>query len=376
MSLHCLLLSSDDKTIRILRRVLSDLEIEVENCFTPEAGIRKLTRRRFEAIVVDGSSPAAAESVLKGAKVSPANNRAVAIVLVDTSQGMRTGFDLGGHFVLHKPLHPERTRTSFRAVRALMKQERRRQMRVAIQIPIECSGLHSSRRFSVQTIDLCEGGMAIRFSGRAVKETALHFKLELPGTTEFMELNGELAWEGDREQAGVRFTTLSDEHRLILRRWIQNQLADSQQDDPPLPCRLADLTLGACYLETESPFPVGTGVAISLSSGDFEMHAGGIVRVMHPEFGMGVEFCQHTQAQREQVRKLIETLRENGTRSPELYVVPELMEGSLDGRTGASSGSPESAGDSLVELFRNKSTVPVEVFLAEMRQQRQAAGAS
>lgn len=373
MSLHCLLLCPDEKTVRILRRVLSDLEIEIESCASPEIAIRRITRRRFEAVVVDCSNPGAAQTVLKSAKASPANSRAVAVVLVDSAQGMRAGFEMGGHFVLHKPLHPERTRSSFRAVRALMKQERRRQMRVPVQMAVECSGLHSSRRYTVQTIDLCEGGMAIRFSGRVVNESALHFKLELPGTREMLEINGELAWEGDREQAGVRFTTVSEEHQLILRRWIQRQLADMHEEDPPLLCRLADLTPGACYLETESPFPVGTRIAISMTSGDFEMNAGGIVRVMHSEFGMGVEFCQGSEEKRNKVRKLIERLREQGTRSPELYVVPEDLEPASEDR---SAESQEHASDSLVEFFRKKSEVPVEVFLAEMRQQRQAASAS
>jgi DNA-binding response OmpR family regulator len=375
MSLHSLLLSSDEKTIRILRRVLSDLEIEVESCFTAETAVRKITRKRFEAVIVDCLDPAAAEIVLKSAKASPANHRAVAIVLVDSSQGMRSGFDLGGHFVLHKPLHPQRTHSSFRAVRALMKKERRRQMRVPVQMPVECSGLHSSRKYSVKTIDICEGGMAIRFSGRVVNETALHFKLELPGSGEFLELNGELAWEGGREQAGVRFTTVSDEHQLMLRRWIQRQLDDSTEDDPPVACRLADLTLGACYLETESPFPVGTGVAISMTSSDFEMYVAGIVRIMHPEFGMGVVFCQRSQPERDQVRKLIDRLRESGNSAPQLYVEPEFLESPSD-RQLSSSGALEATGDFLVDLFRQKSQVPVEVFLAEMRQQRQAASAS
>lgn len=374
MSLQCLLLSSDEKTVRILRRVLSDLEIEVESCFTAETAVRKITRKRFEAVIVDCVDPAAAQTVLKSAKASPANHRAIAIVLVDSSQGMRSGFDMGGHFVLHKPLHPTRTHSSFRAVRALMKRERRRQMRVPVQMPVECSGIHSSRKYSVQTIDICEGGMAIRFSGRVVNETALHFKLQLPASGEFLEINGELAWEGSREQAGVRFTTLSDEQLFILRRWIQRQLDDSNEDDPPVACRLADLTPGACYLETESPFPVGTRVAISMTSGDFEMFARGLVRIMHPEFGMGVEFCQGTTDESDQVRKLIESLREQGTRSPELYVEPELLEAASESHTSDRT-SLEATPDSLLQLFRQKSEVPLEAFLAEMRQQRQAASA-
>ena len=366
MSLRSLLLSSDQKTVRVLRRILSDLEIELEHCLAPESAIRKITRQRFEAIIVDCLDPAATESVLKSAKASPTNVRAVAIVLVDSTLGLRGGFELGGHFVLHKPIHPERARSSFRAVRALMKQERRRQTRIPVQMPVECMGARSQRKFNVQTIDLCEGGMAVRFSGRLINESPVHFKLQLPGTNQRIEAEGDFAWEGTGELAGVRFTSVSDEDRFLLREWIQSQLPDPQLDDPPVPCRLADLTLGACYLETESPFPVGTRVALSMDTGDFQMHATGFVRVMHPEFGMGVEF---EAGQHDQIGKLIETLREHGEPSPELLVSPELLD-PLPESPGLTNAL-EHAGDLLLDLFRQKSEVPVEAFLAEMRQQRQ-----
>jgi len=374
MSLRSLLLSSDEKIVRVLRRVLSDLEIELEHCPAPETAIRKLTRQRYEALIVDCLDPASTENVLKSAKASPTNARAVAIVLVDATIGLRGGFEMGGHFVLHKPLHPERARSSFRAARALMKQERRRQTRIPVEIPVECTGARSSRKFSVKTIDLCEGGMAVRFTGRLINESPVRFRLPLPGTNQRLDIEGEFAWEGNGQQAGVRFTSICDEDRFMLREWILSHISDSEPDDPPVDCRLADLTLGACYLETDSPFPVATRIALSMSAADFQMHATGIVRVMHPEFGMGVEFEQSTEGQRDNVRTLIEKLRETGEQSPKLHVLPELLEPSSREQS-ALAGSFDLAGDSLVELFRQKSEVPVEVFLAEMRQQRQAASA-
>src|ERR1019366_6501492 len=50
MGLKSLLLSSDEKTVRVLRRVLSDLEIGVEHCTAVDEAIRRITRQRFEAI--------------------------------------------------------------------------------------------------------------------------------------------------------------------------------------------------------------------------------------------------------------------------------------------------------------------------------------
>jgi len=370
MSLKSLLLSSDDKTVRILRRVLSDLEIGVEHCSSAEAAVRMLTRQRFEAIVVDCSSPDEATSVLKSTKSAPGNSRAIAIVLVESTIGLRGGFEMGAHFVLHKPISSERAKASFRAVRALMKRERRRQLRVAVQVPLMCRGFGSAITYKAKTLDLCEGGMAIQFPGPIPKENSLRFVLELPGMDRKFEVEGEWAWEGHREQAGVRFKGITEEQRDILRQWLNSQLPEPEHDDPPVVCVLTDLSLGGCYLKTVSPFPQGTRVNLSMMTGGLKVRAGGVVRVAHPEFGMGVEFIQATAQQHHQVHQMIEKLRANGDKSPELQVEPEGLESS----PGEPAPEPQVPGieDPLVELFRYKSRLPVEEFLKEMRVQRHA----
>jgi len=369
MNLKCLLVSSDEKTVRILRRVLSDLEILVDHCEATDAAIRKLTRQRFESIIVDCAIPDEGASVLRAAKAAPANNRAIGIVLVDPGLGLRGGFDMGAHFVLHKPLSGERAKASFRAVRALMKRERRRQLRVAVQIPVECRPFGSGVIFKATTVDLCEGGMAVQFPGPFPKESSLRFSLELPGMDRRFDIEGELAWEGNHAQAGVRFKTISEEQLQTLRQWLGSQLPEPEQDDPPVSCILTDLSLGGCYLKTVSPFPPGTRVILSIKTTALELRAGGVVRVAHPEFGMGVEFIQATSRQHDQVRKLIETLRATGEKSPELLVEPDGLEASLPGQS--STDSSIRTEDALLDLFRHKPQIPVDAFLEQMREQRQ-----
>ncbi|MGD0506787.1 MAG: PilZ domain-containing protein [Terriglobales bacterium] len=371
MNLKSLLLSSDEKTVRILRRVLSDLEIGVEHCSVADDAIRRITRQRFEAIIVDAANPEEASSVLRGAKAAPVNKRALTIVLVESSVGLRGGFEMGAHFVLHKPFAVERAKASFRAVRALMKRERRVKLRVPVQIPVEC---HGAGQYNAKTLDLCEGGMALQFSGRVAKESSLRFSLELPGMNKKLEIQGELAWEGNGRQAGVRFKDTTDEQRSILRQWLNGQLPEPEQDDPPVNCRLSDMSLGGCYLTTGSPFPRGTRVILAIKTADLELRAGGVVLVAHPEFGMGVEFLQTTGEQRDQVLRMITTLRENGDKSPELQVEPDGLETPLDDGLASFRASAEVSGseDALVDLFRNKFQVPVETFLEQMREQRQS----
>jgi hypothetical protein len=379
MNLKSLLLSSDEKTVRILRRVLSDLEIGVEHCSAADEAIRRITRQRFEAIIVDAANAEEASSVLRGAQAAPVNRRALSIVLVESSMGLKGGFEMGAHFVLHKPFAVERAKASFRAVRALMKRERRVQMRVPIQVPVEC---HGTKLYKATTIDLCEGGMAIQFSVRPTRESALRFSLELPGIRERLEIHGELAWEGNADQAGVRFKNATEEQRALLRRWLNGHLPESEPDDPPVNCRLTDLSLGGCYLTTVSPFPRGTRVVLSIKTSDLEVRAGGVVLVAHSEYGMGVEFLQTTPEQRSQVHRMITMLRANPDKSPELLVEPEGLETSLTDtglpKFGSDATGPADRGvgeDALVELFRHKFQMPVDSFLQQMREQRQSVEA-
>ena len=83
MGLKSLLLSSDEHS-RVLRRVLSDLEIDVEHCTAVDQAIRRITRQRFEAIIADGANVEDAGSVLRGAKAAPVNKRALTVIFVES----------------------------------------------------------------------------------------------------------------------------------------------------------------------------------------------------------------------------------------------------------------------------------------------------
>jgi DNA-binding response OmpR family regulator len=371
MNLKTLLLSSDEKAVHILRRVLSDLEISVEHCFAADEAILLITRQRYEAIIVDASNREKAASVLEVARAAPINKRALTIVLVESSVGLKGGFDMGAHFVLYKPFAVERAKASFRAVRAMMRRERRLQLRIPVEVPVECYG---SGRYKATTIDISEGGMAIQFIGRVAKDESIRVSFELPGMGRKLDINGDLAWETEGDKAGVRFTNASDEQRMMIQQWMNGQLPEPEPDgDPPVNCRLTDLSLGGCYLTTTSPFPRGTRIILSIKTADFQIRTGGIVLVAHPEFGMGVEFLQTTREQRDQAHRMVKTLRTLADKTPELQVEPDgLVTASPDDSLAAfqSAATDPEIEDTLLDLFRYQFQAPVEIFLHYMREQR------
>jgi CheY-like chemotaxis protein len=367
MKLKSLLLCSDEKIVRVLRRTLGDLDIGVEHSASSEIALRHLTRERFEAIIVDCAGPGAAD-VLGVVRASPCNQRAVVVAILDPATGLRSAFELGANFILYKPVTAERAKSSFRAARALMKKERRRNTRVPVQIPVEMSSRESGARFKVNTTDLGEGGLAISLPRRSKPHGRWELKFTLPGSSTPVEVNAEFAWEGTGTQVGMRFQDQSPALERLLREWLGRNAPEIEKDDPPVRCQLMDLSLGGCYLEITSPFPVSTRVTLSMRAAELELRTEGVVRVMHPDKGMGVEFTQTTPEHRGLLEKFLRVLTENRELLPELLVEPEGLETETSqGSRAAAASSGED--DALLALFR-QATLPADSFLAELRKQR------
>jgi len=370
MSLKALLLCSDDKIVRVLRRTLGDLDIAVELCGNAEAALRKLTRQRYEAIVVDCTGEGCSD-VLRSARSAPCNKQAVAVAIVEPAVGLKEMFANGAHFVLYKPVSSERAKSSFRAARALMKSERRRNTRVAVQIPVVMRNLQGGTNMKVTTSDLSEGGMAVSVRGQRRPTGRWQVVFALPGTQTSLELPAEFAWEGSGSQAGLRFHEISPEATRQLREWLKQNSPDVEQDDPPIRGQLTDLSLGGCYLEISSPFPVSSCVTLSMRAAGVEVRAQGVVRVMHPDKGMGVEFTQATPEHRSALERFLGVLSENRTLSPELLVEPEGLES--DPRSV--KGNSADVDDPLLHLFSTELLTP-EAFHDALRKQRATPAAS
>ena len=369
MSLKALLLCSDEKIVRVLRRTLSDLDIGAEFCANSDAALRKLTRERYEAIVVDCSDNGSAD-VLRSARSAPCNKQAVAVAIVEPIVGLRGVFEIGAHFVLYKPVSVERAKASFRAARALMKSERRRNARVTVQLPVLLRNETGGSVLRATTTDLSEGGIAVKIPYGRRPVGKWQIVLDLPGINEEIELPGEFAWEGSRSQAGLRFAQPAPDVMQKLREWLKQNSPDAEQADPPIRCQLTDLSLGACYLEISSPFPTSTRVMLSMRAGQIEVRAQGVVRVMHPDKGMGVEFTQASPEQRTAVEKFLQTLSDNRTLLPELLVEPEGLD--ADGQ----SKQRGETDDPLLQLFYSDTLSPEAFHVALCKQRAGAPGTS
>jgi hypothetical protein len=175
----------------------------------------------------------------------------------------------------------------------------------------------------------------------------------------------------------VRFVDVPDNLRATLKTWVA---ANVPQTPPPEPqpasqYTLTDLSLGGCYIETETPFPEGSGITLCLKAEDMEVQAEGLVRVMHGGFGMGVEFAATTTDEQAQVARFIGFLTSRPGTFPALLITPRTL------ATGDHSNQPETTPieeleDPLLELLRSQETLNQQEFLQRLRQQRNSEEAT
>jgi hypothetical protein len=138
-------------------------------------------------------------------------------------------------------------------------------------------------------------------------------------------------------------------------------------------CKLTDLSLGGCYLETDAPFPERALIDLCLKTEELEVHTEGMVRVAHPGHGMGVEFPSRTAEQRAKVGNLINCLRQDPAKTPQLIISPRALMADLnqfETRDKPATDSAEELEDPLLELLRRGESLQQDEFLSELSQQR------
>jgi len=109
-------------------------------------------------------------------------------------------------------------------------------------------------------------------------------------------------------------------------------------------------------------------VVMILSADEIEFRAQGLVRVMHPSRGMGVEFAVRTAEQRKQNEDFIRFLTTRPGVQPQLRVAPQPLTSEED--TSGNEGFESEIEDPLLDLLRNHEYFSEEMFLEALRSQR------
>ncbi|HTZ94980.1 MAG TPA: PilZ domain-containing protein [Terriglobales bacterium] len=368
MNFQALLVSKDNQTAATLTPVLSIFGVSLVPCEDAEA-VSLLREQKFDAVIVDFDHPNTAEQVLQAVEQSFSGDRAVTIALLSDRNELRNLLRKGANFVLYKPVSEQSAEGTLSAVAALMKRHRR-SFRVPVQAPIQLK-LQTGQEVEGILLDLSENGMHVLAAQPLNASAVMTARFTLPETDQQIEAKGEVTWTNPNGEIGVRFVEASDELRATVKSWIADRAPTGppQTPDPMPSCKLTDLSAGGCYVETRAPFPEGSLVTLSLKAGSKEEKADTIVRVMHPEYGMGLEFIMASPDQPKARVSFIEFLSSQPGIVPEISVLPRALRAE-EGGVAIPLARTEDADDPLLHLLRNHYSFNQDAFLSELQSQR------
>jgi len=123
MTLSSLLVCADDASVQVLKRVLEELDVQVELCADVARAAVRLAQERFDLIILDCEKQGDVTSLLHEARTSRLNDTSLAVVVVGGQENIREIFSLGVNFVLYKPVSYDRALSSFRAAQNLLYRE-------------------------------------------------------------------------------------------------------------------------------------------------------------------------------------------------------------------------------------------------------------
>jgi hypothetical protein len=356
MPLTSLLVCPDGHAVRVLTRILQEMEIRVEACADLEMARARIEGRRFDALLVDCQHESAVKLIAHARNT--ANKNAVVIALVKGQSEVRGIFANGAKFVLYKPISLERTAHSMRVARSLMRSERR--IRPRIPVEAKTSIAYAGKEdIPVALLDLSEEGVAIRSDSKLPPYSKVYFQFALPGNAALVRLAGEVMWQDSSGRVGIRFTRVPQTSRRLLNDWLKmnpalaseaptESAASTSGDDlavrlsaglgllsasaadrrnlsrqacslgaqvyladrkVPTRCTLGDISTGGCYLETAETFPCGTPLEIVVRTEELRLAIRGEVQSTHHGFGMGIRFVLTNEEQKKHVQQLIACAR-------------------------------------------------------------------
>ncbi len=237
MQLQCLLLTRDDQVIRVLRRVLEDLEVGIEVHTGADKAAEALENRKYDAVLIDCDDVHNAITVLCSVRLTPSNKSSTVFAIVNGITTPTSAVELGANLALEKPLTESKARHAFKAVHGLILQERRRYYRrpvdMAVTLRFEDKDKSSHREVLATGVNLSEGGMALRVKSTLPSEfRSTRMKFVMPGTHDWIEVVATIAWADEQGNAGLRFENMPYTLREKVTKFFLKAEADEKNSAP------------------------------------------------------------------------------------------------------------------------------------------------
>src|ERR1035441_3088150 len=224
MSIGIALLVSDEAaTIQEFSLALRELSISPDVCQEATGAVRLLNRRKFDAVIVDLQLGEQCALILDEVHLSSSNRTAVTFAISGSDAGC-TAVRKRSEFVFERPLSMQSIRNALKPAYGLILRERRRYFRCPISIPVTILR-QSMPEVRCYSVNISEGGMAISTFVPLIAGEDVQIQFTLPDHKGPFLAESKICWLKSG-RLGVRFVSLSEEHRSELQGWLSQELEE------------------------------------------------------------------------------------------------------------------------------------------------------
>jgi len=217
-----LCVSCDEAANRLISRVMLEHRIAIESCADLSEAVDRLSRRKFEAIVIDFSIGEQATTSLQKLR-SSSNRTAVSFALTNGSHETTRALNQGFRFVLERPLTTKSIQHTLRVAYGLIVRERRRYFRYSISVPMVFSSRKEASVYG-RTINISEGGLAISSLPALTLGGEGTAQFTLPDPSLRVTAQCRVCWNKESGDAGLAFMSLPFEVASELQTWLAQKL--------------------------------------------------------------------------------------------------------------------------------------------------------
>lgn len=215
-----MLVSRDWPEVSVLECILSGLHIEVEVEPEIERARQKLSKSKIDALIVDcdlnGTS-----AFLRGIESKLIRN-SVPLVIISGNGERHKVNDAAASFIFEKPISVEQAVRTLSAARNMILDGRLRYHRHMLNVPVSLTW-GESQRHTAQLLNLSQGGVRLRLKRPAHLDGQMLVSFRLPGNERPARFVGEIAWQDDEGNTGIRFVKTSSQARKNLKLWLEKQ---------------------------------------------------------------------------------------------------------------------------------------------------------
>jgi hypothetical protein len=223
-----LLVSADSVTIQQFSLALQELSISPDICREAESAVRLLNRRKFEAIIVDLQLGEQCGRILDEVRVSPSNRTAVAFAIGSDNGETTASFRRRTSFVFDRPVSAQSIRSTLKPAYGMILRERRRYFRHPVPIPVTVL-IKNRPEVRCLSVNISEGGMALSTVVLLSLDEEVQIQFILPGHEIPFSVKSVVCWLNSGN-LGVRFVSLSSEHKSELQGWLSRKLEEGLPD--------------------------------------------------------------------------------------------------------------------------------------------------